>query len=94
MKIRIATALAATATAVAILGLTACGANYDETVGTCRKELTERSEHATGKPDACKDVKEDDYAQLVIVVAAEKEGWFDENGDVDIAEMMKDGAEN
>ncbi|MFD3999804.1 hypothetical protein [Streptomyces rubiginosohelvolus] len=92
MKIRIAIALAATA--VAVLGLTACGASYDETVGACRKELTERSEHATGKPDVCKDVKEDDYSRLAIVVAAEKEGWFDENGDVDIAEMMKDGAEN
>ncbi|MEU3432409.1 hypothetical protein [Streptomyces sp. NPDC006863] len=92
MKIRIATALAATA--VALATLTACGASYDETVGACRKKLTERSEHATGKPDVCKDVKEDDYAKLVVVVAAEKEGWFDENGDVDIAEMMKDGAEN
>ncbi|WP_432077861.1 hypothetical protein [Streptomyces sp. YPW6] len=91
MKIRITTALA---TAVAALSLTACGASYDETVGACRKELTERSEHATGKPDVCKDVKEDDYSRLVIVVAAEKEGWLDENGDVDIAEMMKDGAEN
>ncbi|MGC5534193.1 hypothetical protein [Streptomyces sp. SR-10] len=92
MKIRIATAFAAATVAVATL--TACGASYDETVGACRKELTERSEHATGKPDACKDVKEDDFTKLVVVVAAEKEGWLDENGDVDIAEMMKDGAEN
>lgn len=92
MKIRIATALATTA--VAVLGLTACGASYDETVGACRKELTERSEHATGKPDVCKDVKEDDYAMLVVVVGAHKEGWYDENGDVDIAEMMKDASEN
>lgn len=92
MKIRIATALAAATVAVATL--TACGASYDETVAACRKELTERPKDATGKPDACKDVKDDDYGRIVIVVAAEKEGWFDENGDVDINEMMKDGAEN
>lgn len=45
--------------------------------------LTERSEPVTGRPDVCEDVEDD----------GEQEGWFAENGDGDIAWMMKDGAE-
>ncbi|MDQ0791943.1 hypothetical protein [Streptomyces sp. B1I3] len=91
MKIRIA--IAAAAVAVALAGLTGCGASYDDKVAACRKELTERSEDATGKPKGCADLSKDDYARLAIVVAAEKEGWIDENGDVDMGEMIEDGSE-
>ncbi|MFJ8923824.1 hypothetical protein ACIREK_30655 [Streptomyces sp. NPDC102415] len=91
MNIRIATA--ATALAVVLAGLTGCGASYDETIAACRKELTERSEGAKGKPAACKDVKDDDYAEIFTVVFAEKEGWLDENGNVDMGEMIEDGSQ-
>lgn len=92
MKIRITAAVAIAA--VALVGLTGCGASYDETIAACRKEMTERPDDATGRPKVCEDVTDDDYGKIIIVVRGEKNGWFDENGDVDMGEMMKDGAED
>ncbi|MFJ8981597.1 hypothetical protein [Streptomyces sp. NPDC102282] len=91
MKIRIAIAVAGAA--FALTGLTGCSATYDETIAACRAELKERGEDAKGKPAECKDVREDDYGKLVMVVTAEKEGWLDENGNVDMGEMVEDGSE-
>ncbi|MCY0944278.1 hypothetical protein [Streptomyces antarcticus] len=59
------------------------------TVKSCRKVLVERPEGETGKPAACKDVKEGDYGTIVMSATVERLGWSDENGRFDEQKMRE-----
>jgi len=84
------TRITAAAIALLLATLTACGQSYDDTIAACAQALKDNG--GNGKPAACDDVKDDDYGVIVMSVTAEREGWVDENGDVDMGEMLKDGS--
>lgn len=67
-----------------------CSKSYDETVEDCISALKERPKGDTGKPDACKDVKDEDYTAIVMGQVLDENGWVDENGDVDMGELIED----
>jgi hypothetical protein len=52
--------------------------------------LKERADGDKAKPDACKDVKDDDYTALVFSKVLDDEGWKDENGDPDMGKILED----
>lgn len=63
--------------------------SYDETVAKCQKALVAQYKaDGHGKPDACKDVKQDDYDALAVSAAIDGLGWTDENGDFDENKMI------
>ncbi|MEU4730802.1 hypothetical protein [Streptomyces sp. NPDC023588] len=77
--------------AAALLATTAgCGQSYDDIVKECRKILVERPAGETGKPDACSDVKEDDYKLISVSAAMDKLKWTDENGRFSEEKMLED----
>jgi hypothetical protein len=67
-----------------------CSQSYDDTVNDCITALKERAEGEKAKPDACKDVKEDDYTALLMSQVLDDNGWTDENGDVDMGKILED----
>ncbi|MFF3857554.1 hypothetical protein, partial [Micromonospora sp. NPDC002575] len=42
----------------------------------------------TGRPDACRNVKDDDYNVLVASAAMADLGWLDDDGDLDEDKMI------
>ncbi|MEU7962379.1 hypothetical protein AB0D09_02750 [Streptomyces sp. NPDC049097] len=65
--------------------------SYDDIVKDCAHALVAQSKAGgSGKPDACRDVKEDDYAALSMSQAINDLGWTDENGDFDENRMIED----
>ncbi|MFI6491232.1 hypothetical protein [Streptomyces sp. NPDC050564] len=66
------TILIAVSAIVAALAITATilwmnGEPYSETVSKCQKALVAQTKAGgEGKPDACKDVKQDDYDEIVV----------------------------
>jgi uncharacterized protein (UPF0333 family) len=58
-------AVAALAIAGTVVWLNAT--SYDDTVAACKKALTAQMKAGgEGKPSACKDVKQDDYDEIVV----------------------------
>ncbi|MFD3802658.1 hypothetical protein ACFWTC_03295 [Streptomyces sp. NPDC058619] len=81
----------ATAATITVLFLaTGCGQSYDDTVKECRRVLIERPASETGKPGACKDIKQEDYAPIAVSATIERLGWADENGRFSKEKMLKD----
>lgn len=80
--------------AAAALGLAGC-ASYDDHVKDCMAAVKAREDGDTSKPEACKEVKEDDYTTIVMHQVLVDEGLDDlkehpedlldysEDGDVD-----------
>ncbi|MFG2277531.1 hypothetical protein ACGFNQ_02435 [Streptomyces asoensis] len=65
--------------------------SYDDIVKDCQTALAAQSKAGgKGKPDACKDVKEDDYSALVLSNAIGDLGWTDEDGNFDRNKMLED----
>jgi hypothetical protein len=65
--------------------------SYDDIVKGCAKALVAQSKAGKrGKPDACREVKEDDYTALSMSQAINGLGWTDENGDFDENKMIED----
>ncbi|MCX5522218.1 hypothetical protein OG342_04960 [Streptomyces bobili] len=64
--------------------------SYDDTVADCVQALKDRAEGSKDKPDACKDVKEDDYTALLMSQVLDDNGWTDENGEFDMGELLED----
>ncbi|MER5871413.1 hypothetical protein [Streptomyces sp. NPDC002044] len=58
----------------------------------CRKVLVERSASETGKPAACKGVKEEDYSVIAASAAIARLGWTDENGKFSEKKMLEDSS--
>lgn len=64
---------------------------YGDTVSSCEKALAAQFKAGgKGKPDACRDVKEDDYSAILMSQIMDDEGWLDENGDFDKGEFYED----
>jgi hypothetical protein len=56
------------------------------------KALAEQSKAGKkSKPDACEDVKKDDYGALVVSNAINDLGWTDDEGNFDKNKMLEDG---
>ena len=70
-----------------------CSKSYDEIVNDCVAALADRTEGDTAKPDACEDVKDDDYTALTVSQMLDDNGWVDENGDVDMGKILEDADE-
>lgn len=63
---------------------------YDEVVKDCTAALKEQlAADGKGRPDACKDVKDDDYAAIVMHETMGREGWLDEDGRFDKNKMLE-----
>lgn len=66
---------------------------YDDVVKGCQKALAAQYKaDGKGKPDACQDVKTDDYDALVLQAAMDHLGWTDEDGNFDKNKMLEDAA--
>ncbi|MEU7416724.1 hypothetical protein [Streptomyces antibioticus] len=64
--------------------------SYDEVVADCTQALKDRADGDKAKPDACEDVKKDDYTALLMSQVLDDNGWTDENGDVDMGKILED----
>jgi hypothetical protein len=64
--------------------------SYDDTVKDCVTALKDRPDGDKAKPTACADVKDDDYTALLMSQVLDDNGWTDENGDVDMGEILED----
>ncbi|MDX3697653.1 hypothetical protein PV726_47270 [Streptomyces europaeiscabiei] len=42
------------------------------------------------KPDACKDVKDDDYTAILMSQVLDENGWVHEVGDVDLEKLIEE----
>lgn len=86
------TRTALTATLLALAALTAaCGKSDEEIAVDCQKALASGA-HATetDRPDACKDLPQDDYEALLMSQALKDSGIIDEDGNVDAEELLGD----
>ncbi|MDX2520575.1 MULTISPECIES: hypothetical protein [Streptomyces] len=70
-----------------------CSKPYEDTVADCAAALKDRPKDDGGKPDACEDVKEDDYSALLMSQTIDDLGWIDENGEVDKNKMLEDATQ-
>lgn len=65
--------------------------SYDDIVKGCQQALKAQFKaDEKGKPEACNDVKEDDFTALVANAAMDDLGWLDEDGRFDENKMMED----
>ncbi|MEU9273065.1 hypothetical protein AB0E04_48000 [Streptomyces sp. NPDC048251] len=64
--------------------------SYDDTVAACVTALKDRADGDKAKPDACKDVKDDDYTALLMSQVLDDNGWVDETGGVDMGKILED----
>ncbi|MFE8961755.1 hypothetical protein [Streptomyces iakyrus] len=55
---------------------------YDDIVKDCIHAIEEQVEGDKSKPDACQDVKDDDYTLIRMHTVLKKDGWFNEDGGV------------
>lgn len=84
---------AALTTAAAITGATIwlTQPSYDDIVKSCTDALTQQyKDNGKGRPDACNDVKDDDYNALVVNAAMGDLGWLNDDGDFDKNKMLDD----
>ncbi|MFJ4515212.1 hypothetical protein [Streptomyces sp. NPDC088816] len=69
--------------------------SYDDVVKGCATALKEQyAQDGQGKPDACHDVKADDYSALVLQAAMGDLGWLDDDGKFDKNKMIDDVTED
>lgn len=71
---------------------------YEDTLNKCADAIAahdfdRKPVKPGGQLEGCEGVKRDDYGTLVLNNAAKKEGWLDEEGNVDRNEMLKDALE-
>lgn len=66
--------------------------SYDDHVNACVTALSERPQGDTAKPGSCDPLTRDDYMALVFSQIGHEEGWIDEDGDVDMGELIEDSA--
>jgi hypothetical protein len=84
-----------TTTLLAVLllagGATACSddKSYEEITADCVQALKDRPEGDKAKPEACEEVKEDDYQTLLMSHILEEEGLV-KDGEVDMDKLLDD----
>ncbi|MCX4622797.1 hypothetical protein ACF09G_13090 [Streptomyces albogriseolus] len=86
------TRTALTAALLALAALTAaCGKSEEEIANDCKQALAS-GERATktDRPDACEGLPQDDYDALVMSQALKDTGVVDDNGNVDLGELLDD----
>ncbi|MFF3928580.1 hypothetical protein [Streptomyces hirsutus] len=65
--------------------------SYDDIVKDCQKALAAQLDaDGKGRPDACKDVKDDDFDALLMNAILGNEGWLGEDGRFDENKMLED----
>ncbi|MYR45073.1 hypothetical protein [Streptomyces sp. SID5910] len=88
--------IVATATAVSVLGLITglfvwlSQPSYDDIVKDCATALDKRADGSNTVPNACEDVKEEDYDTLRMAEIIDDLGWVDDEGNVDKNKMLED----
>ncbi|MGW4388216.1 hypothetical protein [Streptomyces sp. NPDC004685] len=75
--------------AAATLALTGCGKSEAEQQADCQKSITESSTD-TKRPDACKDLSQDDYETLLVDWGLKHSGVIDKDGNVDPDKLLSD----
>ncbi|MFB6943201.1 hypothetical protein ACFWGL_17095 [Streptomyces sp. NPDC060286] len=83
------TATATTITVILALALTSCGKSAAEQAADCRDAITATSTK-TFRPDACKDLSQDDYNALLMDWALKNSGVIDKDGNVDPDKLLDD----
>lgn len=69
--------------------------SYDDIVKGCQKALAEqRAAGGEGRPDACKDVKDDHYGAIIVHQVMGEQGWLDEDGRFDKNRMLEDSLDD
>jgi hypothetical protein len=73
-----------------LLALAGCssGKSYDDAVEDCVAALKARPEGDKAKPNACEDVKEDDYTTIVMGLTLDDMGVVDDDGNVDMDKLL------
>lgn len=66
--------------------------SYEEITADCVQALKDRPEGDKAKPDACKDVKDDDYQALLMSHILEEEGLV-KDGKVDPDKLLEDAGQ-
>ncbi|MGW3166967.1 hypothetical protein ACWC9Q_29735 [Streptomyces sp. NPDC001142] len=89
MRTKTSSHIAATITSVLALALTGCGKSAAEQQADCRDAIT-ASSTKTSRPDACKDLSQDDYDALLTSWALRNSGVIDKDGDVDPDKLLND----
>ncbi|WP_171117806.1 MULTISPECIES: hypothetical protein [unclassified Streptomyces] len=86
------TRTAAVAALFALAALTAaCGKSEEEIAEDCQKVLaTTTVDLKDDRPEACEGLSQDDYEALVFSQRLQDSGLIDENGDVDMSELLDD----
>ncbi|MCX4786479.1 hypothetical protein OG369_09875 [Streptomyces sp. NBC_01221] len=85
------TAAAITAGLLLVVTLTACGKSEDEIAADCQKALAAGATTTkTERPDACEGLSQDDYDALVISQGLKDSGVIDDDGNVDMNELLND----
>ncbi|MBO7940964.1 hypothetical protein [Streptomyces antibioticus] len=64
--------------------------SYDDIVADCTQALKDRADGDKAKPTDCEGVKDEDYTALLMSQVLDDNGWTDENGDVDMGEILED----
>ncbi|MFE9309505.1 hypothetical protein ACIQCF_04560 [Streptomyces sp. NPDC088353] len=90
----ITAAAVAVAAIVAGLAVWLSQPSYNDIVDGCAKALKEQyKKGGKGKPDACKDVKADDYETLDIAAILRDSGWVDDDGNADMNKILDDATQ-
>lgn len=63
--------------------------SQDEIAADCVKAITDASTK-TSRPDECEGLPQDDYDALLMSWALKDQGVIDENGDVNMGELLED----
>jgi hypothetical protein len=63
--------------------------SQDEIAAECVKAITDASTE-TSRPDECEGLPQDDYEALLMSWVLKDQGVIDENGDVDMGELLED----
>lgn len=64
--------------------------SYDDIVRECATALDKRADDSDTVPDACEDVKDEDYDTLRMAETIDDLGWIDDEGNVDKNKMLED----
>ncbi|MFD8566191.1 hypothetical protein [Streptomyces sp. NPDC059639] len=83
------TRTAITAVALLAAALTGCTRTDANKQADCRTAITDGVREAS-RPDACKDLSEDDYQALLTDWVKKNKGFVDKNGNVDPDKLLSD----
>jgi len=69
--------------------------SYDDIVKDCQKAIAAQLDaDGKGRPDACREVKDDDFDALLMSAILGNEGWLGDDGRFDENKMLEDALDD